>query len=167
MAFAEMGNSDRAWELFDMVNPVHHGSNEDDMMIYKVEPYVMAADVYASPQHQGRGGWTWYTGSAGWMYQLVIESLLGIKLEMNKLTISPCLPKKWTSAKISYRYRRTFYAITIKQADSAADGIGTANRSELQGNTILLVDDLTEHIVEITIPVGKEEVAEAAGSAGN
>ena len=167
MAFAEMGNSDRAWELFDMVNPVHHGSNEDDMMIYKVEPYVMAADVYASPQHQGRGGWTWYTGSAGWMYQLVIESLLGIKLEMNKLTISPCLPKKWTSAKISYRYRRTFYTITIKQADSSADGIGTANRSGLQGNTILLVDDLTEHIVEITIPVGKEEVAEAAGSAGN
>jgi cellobiose phosphorylase len=167
MAFAEMGHSDRAWELFNMVNPVNHGSNEDDMMIYKVEPYVVAADVYASPQHQGRGGWTWYTGSAGWMYQLIIESLLGIKLEINKLTISPRLPKKWTSAKISYRYRRTFYTITIKQTDSSADGIGTANGNELQGNTILLVDDLAEHIVEIKIPVGKEEDVEVSRLAGS
>jgi len=152
MAFAEMGYSDKAWELFDMVNPVNHGTTEDEMMIYKVEPYVVAADVYASPQHKGRGGWTWYTGSAGWMYQLVIESLLGIKLEINKLTISPRLPKKWKSAKISYRYRRTFYSINIIQTDDTGNGIDTENINDLTGNTILLLDDLAEHQVEIRIP---------------
>jgi len=156
MAFAEMGNSERAWEIFDMVNPVNHGLNEHDMKTYKVEPYVVAADVYASPQHKGRGGWTWYTGSAGWMYQLIIESLLGIKLEKNQLTITPRLPKKWGSVKISYRYHSTFYNITVKQTDGSVDGLNVTKRNDLQTNTILMVDDLAEHNLEIQIPVRNE-----------
>ena len=157
MAFAEMGNTERAWELFDMVNPVNHGSTENEMMIYKVEPYVVAADVYASPQHKGRGGWTWYTGSAGWMYQLIIESLLGLKLETNKLTISPRLPKKWKSIKINYKYLSTSYAITIEQTDNLAIGTVTENGNEQPGNSILLIDDLAEHNIEIKIAEGKEK----------
>jgi cellobiose phosphorylase len=155
MAFAEMGNTERAWEIFNMVNPVNHGSSESEMMIYKVEPYVVAADVYASPQHKGRGGWTWYTGSAGWMYQLIIESLLGLKLEINKLTISPRLPKKWKSIKINYRYLSTSYAITIEQTDHLADGIVIENGNEQPGNSILLIDDLAEHNIEIKLAEGK------------
>ncbi len=158
MAFAEMGNTERAWELFDMVNPVNHGSTENEMMIYKVEPYVVAADVYASPQHKGRGGWTWYTGSAGWMYQLIIESLLGLKLETNKLTISPRLPKKWNSIKINYKHLRTSYNITIEQTDKIAIGTITENGNELPGDSIILIDDLAEHNIEIKIAEGKGNI---------
>jgi cellobiose phosphorylase len=88
MAFAALGDTERTWELFEMINPINHGKTNEDVATYKVEPYVMAADVYASPQHEGRGGWTWYTGSAGWMYQLIVESLLGLSLEIDKLKIA-------------------------------------------------------------------------------
>ena len=119
--------------------------------VYKVEPYVMAADVYASPQHKGRGGWTWYTGSAGWMYQLIIESLLGIHLEINKLTLLPRLPKEWTSVTINYRYGKTFYTIIIKQL-ALGDHRDADNANQSFNNSILLVDDEAEHIVEILVP---------------
>ncbi len=92
MAFAALGDSRRAWELTSMINPVNHGVSAQAVAIYKVEPYVVAADVYAVAPHTGRGGWTWYTGSAGWMYRLIVESLLGLKLEGDKLHITPCLP---------------------------------------------------------------------------
>ena len=151
MAFAEMGRNDLAWELFDMVNPINHGSDEKEMRVYKVEPYVVAADVYASPQHKGRGGWTWYTGSAGWMYQLIIESLLGINLEENKLTITPRLPKNWTSVKIMYRYRSTIYNIIVRQTDGLTDGVDEEFYEQRLTKTILLVDDLAEHNVEVKI----------------
>ena len=89
MAFAALGDSARAWELFDMINPVKHANSAAAIATYKVEPYVVAADVYAVAPHTGRGGWTWYTGSAGWMYRLILESLLGLKLEAGKLRFAP------------------------------------------------------------------------------
>ena len=92
MAFAELGDARRAWELLTMINPVNHSLSGQDAATYKVEPYVVAADVYASPPHVGRGGWTWYTGSAGWLYRLIVESLLGLRLEVDKLRFKPCLP---------------------------------------------------------------------------
>ena len=92
MAFAELGDARRAWELLTMINPVNHSLSSQDAATYKVEPYVVAADVYASPPHVGRGGWTWYTGSAGWLYRLIVESLLGLRLEVDKLRFKPCLP---------------------------------------------------------------------------
>ena len=82
----------RAWELFTLINPVTHGDTAEAIAVYRVEPYVVAADVYAVPPHTGRGGWTWYTGSAGWMYRLITESLLGLRLEVDKLRFAPCLP---------------------------------------------------------------------------
>ena len=107
MAFALMGENDRAWELFALLNPVHHGGTPEQIATYKVEPYVVAADVYAVAPHTGRGGWTWYTGSAGWMYRLLIETLLGVNLEGDQLRLTPRLPKSWTTYKIHYRYRQT------------------------------------------------------------
>ena len=121
MAFALMGESERAWELFALLNPIHHGGTPQQIATYKVEPYVVAADVYAVAPHTGRGGWTWYTGSAGWMYRLLIETLLGVNLEGDQLRLTPRLPKAWTTYKIHYRYRQTVYHITITRlaADSA------------------------------------------------
>ena len=87
MAFALMGENDRAWELFALLNPIHHGATAEQIATYKVEPYVVAADVYAVAPHTGRGGWTWYTGSAGWMYRFLTETLLGVHLEGNRLRV--------------------------------------------------------------------------------
>ncbi|ODN65971.1 glycoside hydrolase family 94 protein [Methylophaga muralis] len=113
MAFAAMGDKERAWEFYGMLNPVHHGDTAEAIARYKVEPYVMSADIYGSEPHTGRGGWTWYTGAAGWMYRLTVETLLGINLEDGHLRIAPCVPDDWTSFKVHYRYNETLYHITI------------------------------------------------------
>jgi cellobiose phosphorylase len=153
IAFATMGESDRAWELFGMLNPVHHGASPEQIAIYKVEPYVVAADVYAVPPHTGRGGWTWYTGSAGWMYRLLVETLLGVNLEGDQLRLTPLLPKSWSSYKIHYRYRQTVYHITIIRlaAESAATDLLTLDGQELSGTTIPLKDDHHDHAVEMKV----------------
>jgi cyclic beta-1,2-glucan synthetase len=120
MAFAALGDRERAWELFRMINPVNHAQSPGDINRYKVEPYVVAADVYAVSPHIGRGGWTWYTGSAGWMYRLIVESLLGLKLEGNRLRFVPCLPRDWKTFKVHYRFRETLYHITVRQSGTDA-----------------------------------------------
>jgi cyclic beta-1,2-glucan synthetase len=113
MAYAAMGDSRRTWELFTLLNPIAHGATPEQTRVYKVEPYVMAADIYALSPHTGRGGWTWYTGSAGWMYRFITESILGFQREANLLRFTPCLPSAWQSFKINYRYYETFYHITV------------------------------------------------------
>ena len=147
MAFAALGDSARAWELFAMINPTHHSSSPDQIAKYKVEPYVVAADVYACPPHTGRGGWTWYTGSAGWMYRLVTESLLGLRLEGTRLRIEPCVPAAWDGFKIHYRYRETLYHISVlpKSAEPSVtlDGVVQPDMA------IPLVDDSREHMVQV------------------
>jgi cellobiose phosphorylase len=153
MAFALMGENDRAWELFSLLNPIHHGATPEQIAVYKVEPYVVAADVYAIPPHTGRGGWTWYTGSAGWMYRLLIETLLGVNLEGDRLRLTPRMPKSWNSYKIHYRYRQTVYHITISRLDADA---GDADQLLLDGKklaekTVPLVDDRHEHSVELKV----------------
>jgi cellobiose phosphorylase len=150
MAFAQMGDSERAWELFSMINPVRHGGTPEEIATYKVEPYVVAADVYAVVPHTGRGGWTWYTGSAGWMYRLLIETLLGVNLEGNQLRLSPNMPKTWTTYKLHYRYRQTVYHITITRPADAVSLV--LDGQALPGNTIPLADDHQEHFVEMKIP---------------
>ncbi len=151
MAFAALGDNNRAWELFDIINPINHGDSAEKIEVYKVEPYVVAADIYNSPQHKGRGGWTWYTGSAGWMYQLIIDSLLGLRLETDKLFFHPCMPEKWSSFTISYTYRMTIYHITLIQ-DKNADMNSIVLDNEKQSEEFLqLVDDHLEHNAEVTI----------------
>ena len=117
MALAMMGDVEQAWELFTMLNPIHHGSSPADIEVYKVEPYVVCADVYGAPPHYGRGGWSWYTGASGWMYRLGVETLIGLRLEIDKLRLVPRVPAGWESYKIHYRYRETFYHITVRQLE--------------------------------------------------
>ena len=101
-----------------MINPLNRGNTAEKIAVYKTEPYVIAADVYAEPLHKGRGGWTWYTGSAGWMYQLVINSFIGLRREGNILHFKPCFPQEWHSVKLTYYYPGTMFAIEIVQEKS-------------------------------------------------
>lgn len=154
MAFAELGDSRRAWELFSIINPMNHGRSPEEIDTYKVEPYVIAADVYAVSPHSGRGGWTWYTGSAGWMYRFTVESLLGLRLEVDKLRFEPCLPAEWEEFKVHYRYRETIYHITVRQTrDGKSEMNVTVDGVEQPDKTIPLVDDRQEHSVEVRIHV--------------
>ena len=152
MAFAALGDAERAWELFTMIDPVNHAKSPDAIAVYKTEPYVLASDVYALAPHTGRGGWTWYTGSAGWMYQFILESLLGLRLEADKLHVAPCVPADWNSFQVHYRYRETVYHITVLQT-SVADGGPrlTVDGVELPGPAIPMVDDRRQHAVEVRI----------------
>ena len=150
MAFAAMGDSRRAWELLSLLSPLSHGSTPEGMARYRVEPYVMAADVYGVPPHTGRGGWTWYTGSAGWMYRLVVESLLGVRLEVDRLRFAPCLPDEWNSFKLHYRYRETVYHIALTRTGGASRVTRvTVDGIEQPDLAVTLVDDHREHSAEI------------------
>jgi cyclic beta-1,2-glucan synthetase len=153
MAFAKLGDSRRAWELLAMINPVNHGGSPEEITKYKVEPYVVAADVYAVSPHTGRGGWTWYTGSAGWMYTLILESLLGLRREGDKLRFAPCLPGDWEAFKVRYRYRETVYQITVLQPGDGSVASVTVDGVEQPDTAISLVDDHQEHTVEVRIQV--------------
>ena len=116
LAFAALGDADRAWELFNLLAPIRHGANAAAIATYRVEPYVVAGDVYASPQHAGRGGWTWYTGSAGWMYQLLVEALLGLERRGNQFRVRPLLPKHWPAFEMRYRFGASSYEIVCREA---------------------------------------------------
>jgi cyclic beta-1,2-glucan synthetase len=153
MAFAALGDNRRAWELTAMINPINHTRSAESIETYRAEPYAVAADVYAFSPHAGRGGWSWYTGSAGWMYQLILESLLGLKLEVNRLSITPLLPTDWPGFTVHYRYRKTIYHIVIRRqltGDSAPDM--TVDGAPNDDKTITLVDDEIDHEVEVRIP---------------
>mgnify|MGYP001067297340 FL=1 len=152
MAFAALGESSRAWELLSIINPLNHGSTPEEVMVYRAEPYVVAADVYALPPHEGRGGWTWYTGAAGWMYRLIVESLLGLSLDVDKLRFTPCLPADWKSFYLHYRYRETLYNIAVARAGPGREVVSVTVDGLLQSDGwVHLVDDLEEHLVEIKI----------------
>ena len=157
MAQAELGNAERAWQLMDMINPINHATNPEDVSRYKIEPYVSAADVYSVAQNSGRGGWTWYTGSAGWMYQLIVECLLGLRQEADKLRFVPCIPAGWGPCGIAYRYGKTTYNITITRNSEETgkleiimDGV------QQESQTVTLTDDEASHT--IVVHVASEKV---------
>jgi len=150
MAFAALKDSRRAWELLSLINPIHHGATAKQIATYKVEPYVVAADVYAVSPHVGRGGWTWYTGSAGWLYRLVLESLLGVRREAERLLFAPCLPAAWDGFTIDYRFRETVYHIAVVNAGGGVPRV-TLDGVEQPGAAIPLVDDRREHTVEVKL----------------
>ncbi len=154
MAFARLGDSKRAWELLALINPVNHARSENGVRTYKAEPYVVAADVYAVEPHSGRGGWTWYTGSAAWMYRLIVESLLGLRLEADKLHIEPCMPADWEGFTVHYRYRETIYHIEVlgKEAGGSAASVAIDGVAH-PGTIIPLVDDNGEHSVQVNVGV--------------
>jgi cellobiose phosphorylase len=148
MAQAIHGEHERAWQLLQMLNPINHGATPEQIATYRVEPYVVAGDVYAVEPHVGRGGWTWYTGAAGWMYQLIVEAILGLKLGVQVLRIAPRLPAEWPTLKVHYRYRETFYHISIEHTGSIVSRV-TVDGVEQADLSIPLRDDRIEHTVEV------------------
>ena len=151
MAYAALGDTERAWQLFRILNPINHATSAEAVAIYKAEPYVMASDVYAFAPHVGRGGWTWYTGAAGWMVQFILESLLGLRREAEQLHIAPCVPASWKSFEVIYRYRQTSYHITVFPHASKDEARLRIDGVEHPGPGIPLVDDRQSHFVEIRI----------------
>ena len=156
MAFAALGDHARAWELFRLINPVSHGDTPEAIATYRVEPYVVAADICSLAPHAGRGGWTWYTGSASWMYRLLVESLLGIEREGTSLRLSPHPPRDWPVYTIRYRHYDTTYRITVHHPGHGVREPGAIRTMLLDGipqadHVIPLVDDSREHVVEIEL----------------
>ncbi len=153
MAFAALGDSRHAWDFLAMINPVNRAKSPHGMETYRVEPYVVAADVSACPPHTARGGWTWYTGSAAWMYRLMVESLLGLRLEVDRLRFEPCLPEDWKGFKLHYRYRETVYHIeVVRMPMGPGGGSVTVDGVRCPDDAVPLVDDRQEHTVEVSLP---------------
>ncbi|WP_090192347.1 MULTISPECIES: GH36-type glycosyl hydrolase domain-containing protein [unclassified Duganella] len=166
MAFARLGDTERAWELARMINPVMHGRTAEATAIYKVEPYVVTADVYAVAPHVGRGGWSWYTGSSGWMYRLILESLLGLTRTATHLKLAPCMPKEWGSFTLSYRYRSATYEIRVAKGATSAP-IMTVDGVPQPDGQIALVDSGRTHRVELLVPAGPAPaISDAQAGAG-
>jgi cellobiose phosphorylase len=149
MAFAELGDRERAWELTRLINPVGHGHDAQAIARYQVEPYVVSADVYAVPPHAGPGGWSWYTGSAGWMYRLITESLLGLKLRDGRLAFAPRTPDSWSGFKAQYRHHDTLYRIEVVRVAGAERVRVTLDGAEQPADDIALANDLREHAVRV------------------
>jgi cellobiose phosphorylase len=147
-AFAELGQGDRAAELFKLVNPIYHADTPEKIARYKVEPYVVAADIYSAPRHIGRGGWTWYTGSASWMLRLGVEKILGLQREGNRLTIKPCIPKEWREYTIHYRFGNASYHIHVGNLQNTND-----NKIKLPDEALSfeLEDDGREHNIHVKL----------------
>jgi cyclic beta-1,2-glucan glucanotransferase len=166
IALAKLGQGDAAMELFHMLNPINHMRTPEGVERYRVEPYAVAADVYAHPMHVGRGGWTWYTGSAGWMYQAAIEGLLGLRRAASTFAMNPCIPSTWPKYSLEWRIGRTRYRITVINPQRLCRGVTSA---ELDGTPVdpgaipLLDDDLT-HEVTVVLGSGEKEVRAPAGS---
>jgi cyclic beta-1,2-glucan synthetase len=154
IAFAALGNGDKAAELFAMLNPINHAVTLAGVDRYKVEPYVVAADVYAEAPHVGRGGWTWYTGSAGWMYRAGLESILGFRLRGARLVIDPCIPRAWRGFEMVFRYRSARYDLVVENPRGVSRGVSSVEVDGvcLAGDlSIGLVDDRKPHHVRIVL----------------
>jgi cellobiose phosphorylase len=158
-ALARQGRAEEAWRVARLLNPLNHGTTQALAAHYKVEPYVLAADVYMAAGHAGRGGWTWYTGAAGWMYRLIVESLLGVQRRGARLMFAPCVPDEWTNWSVQYRYRSTLYRIGFVREASGMD----VRRVALDGGPqadgmIVLRDDGREHVVEVRVGCAAERM---------
>jgi cellobiose phosphorylase len=151
MALAELGERAAMSEILRMINPIRHGQTPEAIAAYQVEPYVMAADVYAAPAHLGRGGWTWYTGSAGWMYQLIVHSLVGVRIEGDTLYFRPCLPAEWPRVEMEYRHRDTPYHITIENRGGSQVAHVVLDGIAQQDLVIRLSDDRREHTARVEL----------------
>jgi cellobiose phosphorylase len=152
-ATALLGDGTRAVELFDLLNPILHASSPADVQRYRVEPYVAAADVYGEPPHTGRGGWTWYTGTAGWLYRVMLEAVLGFQVEGTRLLLKPCVARTFSTYEIDYRHGKTLYHIRVDNPRGVERGV---QRVELDGVSqenleVGLVDDGARHEVRVVL----------------
>jgi cyclic beta-1,2-glucan synthetase len=156
IALARLGLGDEAMELFHMINPINHMRTPEDVDRYKVEPYAVAADVYAHPMHMGRGGWTWYTGSAGWMYQAAIQALLGIRRTGNTLRIDPCIPRSWPEYSLVWRGGGSRYRVRVSNPDHVSRGVAHAQLDgvAVDPGAVPLADDGADHELVVRLGVG-------------
>jgi cyclic beta-1,2-glucan synthetase len=154
LAFAELGEGDRAANLFNLLNPIHHASSREEADRYRVEPYAVAADIYSEPPHTGRGGWTWYTGAAGWLHRAGLEWILGFRKRGSMLCIDPCIPRGWKGFEITYRHGRSLYRITVENPKGVSRGVSrvSIDGALLPGEALLpLTDDGREHQVQVVL----------------
>jgi cyclic beta-1,2-glucan synthetase len=160
IGFAALGDGDKAGELFTILNPINHASTRAGVYRYKVEPYVVAGDVYAERPHIGRGGWSWYTGSAGWMYRAGVEWLLGFRLRGTKLHLDPVIPRSWPSFEIVFRYHSSRYTLQVENPRGVCRGVVkvTIDGEETAEREIPLADDGREHRIEVVLGVGETPV---------
>jgi cyclic beta-1,2-glucan synthetase len=171
MAFAALGDGDKAAGLFSLLNPINHANTRAGVLRYKVEPYVIAADVYSEPPHVGRGGWTWYTGSAGWMYRAGLESVLGLRLQGNLLSLAPCVPRTWPGFTLSLRHGSAKYEIKVENPDHVSHGIASATLDGAPVTTrplsLTLADDGSTHRLIVQLgndePTASDEVSSSCG----
>jgi cyclic beta-1,2-glucan synthetase len=155
LATALLGNGDEAMRLYQMINPVTHGLTPEDVATYKVEPYVVAADVYTAEGHLGRGGWTWYTGSASWLYRVGLEGILGFTKRGETLELNPCIPKSWEGFSLEYRHGDSTYCITVNNPDGVSRGIASVTIDGQQSELpIPLATDGRRH--EIIVTLGRD-----------
>ena len=161
LALCMSGEGDRAHRLMAMLNPISHGDGAGKVRTYQVEPYVVAADVYASPQHMGRGGWTWYTGAAGWMYTITISHILGLRLTLGQLQIDPCIPSAWPRFEATYRYKGATYHIRVENPHGVCRGVVRfeVDGNLVPGNLLKLCDDGAQHQVQVMLggPDGRSD----------
>jgi cellobiose phosphorylase len=148
MAFAALGDSARAWQLASMINPIAHALDDEALQRYKAEPYVLAADVYAVAPHAGRGGWSWYTGAAGWMYRLLTESLLGMQRRGERMQVTPCIPAGWPGYQLRYRFGASLYVIDVTQRAGAPVQLMLDGAAQ-EGLSFPLIDDGALHAVTL------------------
>lgn len=152
-AFAMLGDGRQAERCFRLLNPIYHADTPEKVHRYRVEPYVVAADIYGAPPHTGRGGWTWYTGSSGWMYRLGLEAILGIQRSGDRLRVEPCIPPHWPSYEVTYRYGDTTYVIRVENPLGVSAGVKqvTLDGEVLPNHEIVLRDDGGRHGVRVTL----------------
>jgi cyclic beta-1,2-glucan synthetase len=153
-AYSKLQEVQRTWELFDLLNPINHTRTRQDLDQYKVEPYVVAADVYTLKGHEGHGGWTWYTGSAGWMYRLIIEQLIGVYKNGDCLVFNPCPRKEWKEYKVHYRFGKSMYHITFVKEKEGAEKVVPVkvtldDQVTIYQDRLLMSDDGKEHRVTV------------------
>jgi cyclic beta-1,2-glucan synthetase len=155
IAFARLGQAEKAAELFSMLNPISRTTTRAAVHRYKVEPYAIAADIYSVAPHAGRGGWTWYTGSAGWLYRAGLEAILGFHVQGSQLRLAPCIPARWPRFEIAFRHHATRYEIIVENPEGVSRGVA---RAELDGcplpegeTLVALVNDGETHRVRVVL----------------
>lgn len=146
-----LGFGDKALELFRMINPIEHARTKEQVFKYKVEPYVIPADIYGAGNLLGRGGWTWYTGSSSWFYKAGIEYILGLKIQNSTLNLNPCIPKQWNEYTMRYKYGRSIYNIKVKNPNGRNTGVSSfkVNGKAIEEKAIKLVDDGKIYEIEV------------------
>jgi cellobiose phosphorylase len=153
LAAALQGRGDRAVELWSLLNPINHTRTPAEVAHYKVEPYVICADIYGAPPHTGRGGWTWYTGAAGWIYRVAVEAILGVRVRGDVLQFEPCIPAHWPGYEVTYRFGSATYHVHVDNSAGTGRGVRsvTTDGRPAAGGTVPLRDDGQAHEVRVVL----------------